>query len=94
MQVTLSLTGCRQSSPRPNEFTCRFSSRTVTDGARGVHAHLRRSGEPLILELRESFRLRDPTSLLEYQDLTLQGLEYESAYCDYWNSTSGGDGKV
>ena len=32
-------------------------------------------------------------SLLEYQDLTLQGLEYEAKYSDYWNSTADDDGK-
>lgn len=64
------------------------------DGAHDVHAQLRRSGEPLIPELEKSFRLRDPIPLLEYQDLTLQGLEYERQYCDYWNSTSTDDGKV
>ena len=26
--------------------------------------------------------------LLKYQDLTLQGLEYECAHSDYWNSTA------
>ena len=32
--------------------------------------------------------------LLNYQDLTLQGLEYETAYSDYWNATGDEDGKV
>ena len=64
------------------------------DGAHDVHAHLRRSGEPLIPDLEKSFRLRDPIPLLEYQDLTLQGLEYERQYNDYWNSTSINDSKV
>ncbi|KAL8915650.1 MAG: hypothetical protein Q9172_006804 [Xanthocarpia lactea] len=58
------------------------------DGAHDVHTQLRRSGEPLIPELKKSFQLRDPIPLLEYQDLTLQGLDYEREYCDYWNSTS------
>ena len=35
------------------------------DGAHDVHKQLERSGEPLIPELRKSFRLRDPISLLE-----------------------------
>lgn len=26
-------------------------------------------------------------SLLEYQKLTIEGRDYEAAYCDYWNST-------
>ena len=64
------------------------------DGAHDVHANLDRSGEPLIPELKKSFRLRDPIPLLEYQNLTLQGLEYEREYSDYWNSTSSSDGMV
>ena len=64
------------------------------DGASDVHSHLQRSGEPLLPALRESFRLRDPIPLLEYQGLTSQGLEYELAYNDYWNSTSNHDGKI
>lgn len=30
--------------------------------------------------------------LLGYQDLTLNGLQYELAYSDYWNSTAEQDG--
>ena len=63
------------------------------DGAHDIHAQLDRSGEPLIPDLRETFRLREPIGLLEYQDLTLQGLEYEAAYSDYCNGTSKDDGK-
>jgi amidase len=34
-------------------------------------------------------------SLLEYQKLTLEGLEYEAAYSDYWNSTAADeDGQI
>ena len=62
------------------------------DGAHDVHNQLERSGEPLIPELRKAFRLRDPVSLLEYQDSTLQGLEYELKYNDYWESTGKDDG--
>ena len=66
----------------------------LADGAHDVHTQLRRSGEPLIPELKKSFQLRDPMPLLEYQDLTLQGLDYEREYCDYWNSTSRDGGKI
>ena len=62
------------------------------DGAHDVHQQLDLSGEPLIPELRDSFELRPPMGLLEYQDLTLQGLDYERQYSDYWNSTAGLDG--
>ncbi len=59
-----------------------------------MHSHLALSGEPLLPDLERSFNLRDPIPLLEYQDLTLQGLEYERAYSDYWNSTAAEDGQV
>lgn len=62
------------------------------DGAQDIHAQLDLSGEPLIPDLEESFQLRPPLGLLEYQDLTLQGLEYEAQYSDYWNSTAEHDG--
>ncbi|CAG7555245.1 unnamed protein product [Fusarium equiseti] len=55
------------------------------DGAHDIHSHLDRSGEPLIPDL--NFPLKDPIGLLKYQDLTLQGLEYEREYSDYWSST-------
>ena len=61
------------------------------DGAHDIHSHLDRSGEPLVPDL--DFPLKDPKGLLEYQDLTLQGLEYEREYSDYWNSTEQSDGK-
>ena len=64
------------------------------DGAHDVHSHLQRSGEPLIPELAKRFRLRDPMPLLEYQDVTLEGLKYELEYNDYWNSTAGDDGEI
>ncbi|KAF4988995.1 hypothetical protein FDECE_14849 [Fusarium decemcellulare] len=48
-------------------------------------------GEPLIPELRDSFQLRPPMGLLEYQHLTLDGLDYERRYSDYWESTAGSD---
>ncbi|KAK8136419.1 amidase [Apiospora sp. TS-2023a] len=64
------------------------------DGAHDIHAQLDRSGEPLIPDLKRSFELRPPIGLLEYQDLTLQGLDYEAQYSDYWNSTGDGDGQV
>ncbi|KAH8157236.1 hypothetical protein CIB48_g11014 [Xylaria polymorpha] len=58
-----------------------------------VDKQLDLSGEPLIPDLEESFKLKEPMSLLEYQDLTLQGLRYEAEYSDYWNSTLEQDGK-
>ncbi|KAL8962306.1 MAG: hypothetical protein Q9193_001273 [Seirophora villosa] len=64
------------------------------DGAHDVHKQLDLSGEPLIPPLRGSFQLRDPISLLDYQDLTLQGKAYNEAYYDYWNSTSDDDGQL
>lgn len=64
------------------------------DGAHDVHSHLDRSGEPLIPDLEDGFKLKTPTELLKYQDLTLQGLEYEREYSDYWNSTEELDGKI
>ncbi len=63
------------------------------DGAHDIHKHLDLSGEPLIPDLAETFTLRDPYPLLKYQDLTMEGLEYEHKYSDYWNSTAGDDGK-
>ncbi|KAI1114553.1 hypothetical protein F5Y14DRAFT_450857 [Nemania sp. NC0429] len=53
------------------------------DGAHDIHTQLGLSGEPLIPDLEESFKLEDPIGLLEYQTLTLQGLAYESDYSDY-----------
>ncbi|KAI0164097.1 amidase [Xylariaceae sp. FL1272] len=47
----------------------------------------------LIPDLRGSFTLREPMNLLKYQDLTLQGLDYEAEYSDYWNSTADEDGQ-
>ncbi|MCJ1410567.1 hypothetical protein MMC19_004653 [Ptychographa xylographoides] len=64
------------------------------DGAHHIHQQLDVSGEPLIPQLRASFQLRDPIPLLEYQDLTLQGLDYEASYSDYWNTTKEQDGQV
>ncbi|KXX77504.1 Acetamidase [Madurella mycetomatis] len=66
----------------------------LADGAHDVHSHLDRSGEPLIPDLQKTFELRPPIPLLEYQNLTLEGLEYESAYSDYWNSTASEDGQI
>ncbi|KAK3944398.1 Acetamidase [Diplogelasinospora grovesii] len=64
------------------------------DGAHDVHKHLDLSGEPLIPNLEKSFKLRDPIPLLEYQDLTLRGLDYEIKYAEYWNSTAEDDGDM
>ncbi|KAH6950054.1 amidase signature domain-containing protein [Fusarium avenaceum] len=64
------------------------------DGAHDIHQHLDRSGEPLIPEIKDGFQLKPPTELLKYQDLTLQGLEHERQYSDYWNSTGDSDGQT
>ncbi|KAF4337158.1 general amidase [Fusarium beomiforme] len=64
------------------------------DGEHDVHQHLDQSGEPLIPDLQDGFKLKTPTELLNYQDLTLQGLEYERGYSDYWNATGESDGQV
>ncbi|KAJ8131576.1 hypothetical protein O1611_g2051 [Lasiodiplodia mahajangana] len=66
----------------------------MADGARDIHNQLNLSGEPLIPELQETFQLREPMNLIKYQDLTLQGLQYESQYSDYWNSTAEKDGSL
>ncbi|EXK29793.1 hypothetical protein FOXG_11695 [Fusarium oxysporum f. sp. lycopersici 4287] len=62
------------------------------DGAHDIHQHLNRSCEPLIPDLRDGLKLKTPTELLKYQDLTTQGLEFEQQYSDYWNSTADSDG--
>jgi amidase len=62
------------------------------DGAHDIHQHLNRSGEPLIPDLRDGLKLKTPTELLKYQGLTIQGLEFEQQYSDYWNSTADSDG--
>lgn len=36
---------------------------------------------------------REAEPLLEYQKRTVQGLEYEAGYSDYWNSTAEDDGE-
>lgn len=59
-----------------------------------MHDQLALSGEPLIPELQKFLELKDPMGLLEYQDLTLKGLEYEAGYTDYWNSTADEDGQI
>lgn len=63
------------------------------DGAQDIHKQLDLSGEPLVPQLREPLQLRDPIPVLAYQDLTIQGRDYEAAYSDYWNSTVNQDGK-
>ncbi|PSK37312.1 hypothetical protein B9Z65_2054 [Elsinoe australis] len=66
----------------------------LADGARHVHDQLALSGEPLIPELQKFLELKVPMGLLEYQDLTLKGLEYEASCTDYWNSTADEDGQI
>ncbi|OAA35649.1 general amidase [Metarhizium rileyi] len=64
------------------------------DGAHDIHSHLSLSGEPLIPDLLESFKLKPPMGLLQYQENTLKGLSYEKQYSDYWNQTASGDGQI
>ncbi|WEW57130.1 amidase [Emydomyces testavorans] len=64
------------------------------DGGHDIHKQLDLSGEPLIPQLRDSFALRKPISLLEYHALTIEGRDYEAAYSDYWNSTANEDGQI
>lgn len=64
------------------------------DGGHDIHKQLDLSGEPLIPPLRDTFKLKDPISLIEYQNLTVGRREYERKYSDYWNSTSDSDGQL
>ncbi|KAL4911385.1 hypothetical protein BDW74DRAFT_184748 [Aspergillus multicolor] len=57
------------------------------DGGHDINRQLDLSGEPLIPQLKDSFTLRDPMTLLEYQALVIEGRDYEAAYSDYWNET-------
>jgi len=66
----------------------------LADGGHDIHRQLDLSGEPLIPELKKSFTLKEPMSLLTYQKLTVEGRDYEAAYSDYWNSTADNDGLV
>lgn len=63
------------------------------DGAHDIHAQLDVPGQPLIPDLRSSSQLQPPLDLLEYQSNTLQGLEYEISYTEYWNGTASEDGE-
>jgi amidase len=65
----------------------------TADGAHDVHAQLNLSGEPLMPDLKDLLALKPPQNVLEYQESTSQGLEFEAAYSDYWNSTAEQDGK-
>jgi len=65
----------------------------VADGGNDIHKNLELSGEPLIPDLAKVFKLRDPDPLLKYQGLTIEGLEYEQLYSDYWNSSGDDDGE-
>ncbi|KAK4644133.1 hypothetical protein QC761_302630 [Podospora bellae-mahoneyi] len=58
------------------------------------HSRLALSGEPLIPDLEEAFQHKPPIDLLECQNLTLEGLEYEAAHSDNWNSTSESNGQI
>ncbi|KAL1870409.1 hypothetical protein VTK73DRAFT_2647 [Phialemonium thermophilum] len=68
---------------------------TVADGGDDVHNNLALSGEPLLPILAYKYAVRkQPHELLEYQKYTVEGLEYELAYSDYWNSTAADDGQI
>ncbi|KAK1765526.1 Acetamidase [Phialemonium atrogriseum] len=65
------------------------------DGGDDVHSHLARSGEPVIPIVAHAYAVRrEAEPLLEYQKRTVQGLEYEAGYSDYWNSTAEDDGQI
>jgi amidase len=64
------------------------------DGGHDIHKQLVLSGEPLIAPLRETFELKDPISLIEYQNLTIEGRDYEGKYSDYWNATGEDDSQL
>lgn len=64
------------------------------DGHHDIQKQLALSGEPLLDDLKEAYKLKAPISLLEYQDLALQIRDYREAYADYWDSTVGADGKM
>jgi len=63
------------------------------DGGYDMNQQLNLSGEPLIPDLKNDFTLKDPMSLLKYQQLTVEGRDYEASYSDYWNSTGKQDGE-
>jgi amidase len=63
------------------------------DGHHDIHKQLSLSNEPILDDLKEAYKLREPMSVLEYQDLALQIRGYKEAYADYWDST-GTDGKM
>ncbi|KAK2867973.1 hypothetical protein FQN49_003291 [Arthroderma sp. PD_2] len=64
------------------------------DGYHDVNKQLSLSGEPAIPQIKELISGKEPIPLLEYQDLTLQGIDYSAAYADYWNSTVEEDGQM
>ncbi|EWG51017.1 hypothetical protein FVEG_10130 [Fusarium verticillioides 7600] len=81
--------------PPSHETATNIHARFLSaDGAHDIHQHLKRSGEPLIQDLQDGLNLKTPIELLKYQDLTIQGLEYERQYSDYWNSTAESDGQI
>lgn len=82
-------------NPPPHATAQRIhSSFLAADGGHDVDKQINLSGEPLVPQLRNSFELRDPMPLLEYQDLTLQGKAFCESYSDYWNSTGGDDDQI
>jgi amidase len=88
---------CEFCSNQPRFVSLVLNSQQVSflhaDGANDIHEHLNLSGEPLIPPLERSFQLRDPIPLLKYQELILDGLNYEIQCSDYWNSTGDADGR-
>ena len=63
-----------------------------TDGGHDIHKQLRLSGEPLIPRLRDVLAPKDPMSIVEYQELVLEGRAFQEAYLDYLNSIGGVNG--
>ncbi|KAM3084456.1 hypothetical protein ACMFMF_001812 [Clarireedia jacksonii] len=64
------------------------------DGHHDIQKNLALSGEPILDALKEAYKLKEPISVLEYQDLALQIRNFREAYADYWDSTAGTDGKT
>lgn len=63
-----------------------------TDGGHDIHRQLGLSGEPLIPGLQAVLAPKDPMTIVEYQDLVLEGRAFQEAYLDYLNSTGGANG--
>ncbi|KAL2021891.1 hypothetical protein VTK56DRAFT_6486 [Thermocarpiscus australiensis] len=82
-------------NPPPQSTARRIHAALLrADGSHDIHAQLNLSGEPLLPDLEATYSLTSPIDAIEYQRLTLEGLEYEAAYSDYWNSTAKDGGQI